>query len=525
METAINPFFLILCVRELTTAEKQAAICLQSRVLTKQRELTRGANIFAPTGRPIKMKSRDCKTPPDQELLFQALNIIEDGVHIVNKNGITVFYSTALEKIEKIAASSVIGRHISEAYQLDEESSILLKVLKTEKPIKNHHTAYFTKKGKKINIITDTFPIYSDGSLIGAISVNTDITSNRELVDTVINLQKQLYSNDRKNGTRYTFLDIIGQSPVMISAVQLARRIAVNMSPVLICGETGTGKELFAHSIHNYSLRSQGPFVAVNCSAIPATLLESVLFGTVKGAFTGAEDKAGLFEEADQGTLFLDEISSMDISLQSKLLRVLESKTIRRLGGKTEIRVNPRIISALNTDPQEAIKNKMLRQDLYYRLAVVTLTVPPLRDRTSDIPLLSEFFIQKINRIMNKEVKKTSGKVSAIFEQHSWPGNVRELQHAIEHAMNYADDKTKTIELHHIPQHLLQKYKGRERNFSDFCRSDYDSLNLRELVRRIEYDIIAEALNSNGQNITRTAKALGISRQNLQQRIKRLALK
>jgi arginine utilization regulatory protein len=457
------------------------------------------------------------------EVLSKALNILEDGIHIVDNEGITVFYSAALENIENNQAANVVGKHICETYRLDEESSILLKVLKTGKPIKNHHITYYSKKGTEINILTNTYPIMGNNDIIGAVSVNTNITSNKQLVDTVIKLQRQLYTNVNKNGTRYRFKDIIGESSELKNAVLMAQKIAVNMSPVLIYGETGTGKELFAQSIHNHSLRSKGPFVAVNCAAIPETLLESVLFGTVKGAFTGADDKAGLFEEADQGTLFLDEISSMNITLQSKLLRVLESKMVRRLGGKADIRINPRIISAINSDPQEAIKKYHLRQDLYYRLAVVTLNIPTLRDRMTDLPLLINSFVKSANRTMNKKVNEASPQVIALFNRHNWPGNVRELQHAVEHAMNYAEDDTDTLELRHIPHHLLQKYNAGGRDLNTFLHSTQDSSSLKEMLHRVEEEIINKTLEVNDFNITKAARALGMSRQNLQQRLKRLA--
>ncbi|MGB4290777.1 MAG: sigma 54-interacting transcriptional regulator [Dethiobacteria bacterium] len=461
----------------------------------------------------------------ENELLTSALNIIEEGIHIVDSRGKTFFYSKWLEKIENTRAENVLGKHITEAYRLDEESSILLKVLKTGKSVKNHHTSYFTIKGKKIDIITNTFPISANGAIIGAVSVNSDITNKKQLVDTVIQLQKQLYSSHTRNGTQYSFEDIIGESAAIQETVEHARRVAVNMSPVLIYGETGTGKELFAQSIHNYSLRAKGPFVAVNCAAIPATLLESILFGTEKGAFTGAEDKPGLFEEADKGTLFLDEISSMDVSLQTKLLRVLESKTVRRLGGKSDIRVNPRIFSAINTDPLEAIKKGKLRQDLYYRLAVVTLTIPPLRKRMEDLPLLVRHFINRSNKIMYKQVKDVTPEVTAIFQQHNWPGNVRELQHAVEHAMNFAEEDAGYIEPRHIPAHLLQKYREPGFKYESYYENNREKQNLKLLLQRIEREIIVETMNSNGHNISRTARALGISRQNLQQRIKRLNIK
>ncbi len=459
------------------------------------------------------------------ELLNFALHMIEDGIHIIDDRGITVFYSKASERIEKEKAEDIVGKHIMETYQLNDESSILLKALKTREPIRNHHNNYLTKKGSKVDIITNTFPVFAGNRLIGAVSINTDITSNKQLVNTIINLQKQLFKSASKNGTRFSFQDIVGISPAIEKAIQFARKIAVNMSPLLIYGETGTGKELFAQSIHNCSLQFRGPFVAVNCAAIPATLLESVLFGTQKGAFTGAEDKVGLFEEADQGTLFLDEISAMDISLQSKLLRVLESKTIRRLGGKNDISVNPRIISAINIDPAEAIKKNYLRQDLYYRLAVVTLNIPPLRERMADIPVLTRFFIENINKVMNKDVKDISPEVADLFCRHHWPGNVRELQHAVEHALNYADEIDENIQLSHIPPHLLQKYATGSARSSRYVNSVKSTGNLKELLWQIETNIIQETMQECGGNITRAANTLGMSRQNLQQRLKRLGIK
>jgi arginine utilization regulatory protein len=455
------------------------------------------------------------------KLLYSALNVIDDGVHVINENGVTVFYSKALELMENYKAEDVIGKHISKAYKLDEESSILLRVLKTGKPVTNYRTTYYTETGTEINLITSTYPIIIDNKIIGAVSVNNDITTSKHLIDKVIDLQKQLYSNLKKNGTRYTFDDIIGISPTITNTVKLAKRIAVNLSPVLIYGETGTGKEIFAQSIHNYSLKSKGPFVAVNCAAIPATLLESALFGTIKGAFTGAEDKAGLFEEADKGTLFLDEISSMDISLQGKLLRVIESKTVRRLGGKKDIKVNPRIISALNSDPQIEIIINKLRKDLYYRLAVVYLTIPPLRERTEDISHLVQFFIQLTNKIMNKKIKTASPEVIDIFQQHDWPGNVRELQHAVEHAMNYSEDTAVSLEANHLPPHIIKKFSKLTVINSNPVLGNKRDEPLKQCLLKFEHEMIKNALDNNNGNITRAAKELGISRQNLQKRLKK----
>ncbi|HHW74708.1 MAG TPA: sigma 54-interacting transcriptional regulator [Firmicutes bacterium] len=458
----------------------------------------------------------------EKELLSSALNVLEDGIHVVDSQGRTFFYSKALEKIERYRSNSVLGKHISEAYHLDDETSILLKVLKQGKPIKNHHAVYMTKEKEKVNIITNTYPIRSGKKVIGAVSVNSNITAKKRLVETISQLQKQI-KQTKHNRTQYEFDDIIGTSSTMQNTKELAKRAATSMSPVLIQGETGTGKELFAQSIHNYSLRSKGPFVAVNCAAIPATLLESALFGTEKGAFTGAEDKTGLFEEAHQGTLFLDEISSMDLALQAKLLRVVETKKIRRLGGNKEISVNPRIISALNIDPQKAIASGRIRHDLFYRLAVVNLIIPPLRERGTDIPLLAKHFIDSTNRIINKSAADFTKEVYDLFYDYHWPGNVRELEHAVEHAVNVVDESEPLIKTAHLPPHLKHKYIPSEGGGEgEGGPKPFTGNNLESYLLGVERSIILQTLRENRGNISKAARTLGYSRQRLQHRIKRL---
>lgn len=457
----------------------------------------------------------------ENSFLINSLNVLEEGIHIVDSQGNTVFYSKGLEKIEKSNSTQIMGKHISEAYKLDDESSILLKVLKSGIAITNHETTYTTSKGKTISIITNTYPIYAQGTVMAAVSVNKDTSDKRAMTETIFKLQKQLYSqeqNQHKNGTRYTFDEIIGHSDILNETIEIAKATAVNQSPILIQGETGTGKELFAQSIHNYSPRSSGPFVAVNCAAIPETLLESILFGTAKGAFTGAENKRGLFEEANAGTLFLDELSSMSMLLQTKLLRVLETKTVRRVGGTKEIPVDPRIISAVNTDPLEAIAKDQLRRDLYYRLAVVSLNIPPLRKRKTDIPVLVKHFINRSAGIMGKNVQDVTPEVNQVFLKHTWPGNVRELEHAVEYALNVIDGNSDYIGLQHLQPNLAKLTAKPLRNYTNLEGKD-----LKTILLSIEHDIISGKLKENGGNISKTAKELGISRQHLQYRIKKLS--
>ncbi len=231
--------------------------------------------------------------------------------------------------------------------------------------------------------------------------------------------------------------------------------VADSTSSVLVYGETGTGKELYVQSIHNYSSRFNKPFIAQNCAALPENLFESILFGTVKGAFTGAVDKPGLFEQAHGGTLFLDEINSMPINLQTKLLRVLQDGVIRRVGDSRDRKIDVRIIAAMNVEPLKAVENGQIREDLFYRLNVVNIKLVPLRDRLEDIPLYVEHFIDKYNKELNKNVKGISSKVKELFMSYNWPGNVRELQHIIEAAINIVDNEY--IELDNLPIYLSEK--------------------------------------------------------------------
>jgi DNA-binding NtrC family response regulator len=243
--------------------------------------------------------------------------------------------------------------------------------------------------------------------------------------------------------------EIIGKSGKMQEATELVRKVASSDTSVLLLGESGTGKELFAQAIHYLSPRKSGPFVPINCAAIPRELLENELFGSEKGAYTSSTArKMGKFEIAEGGTIFLDEISDMDVSLQAKLLRVLQERKFERLGGTKTINVNVRVIAATNVDLKEAIKKRKFREDLYYRLSVFPITIPPLRDRREDIPSLAEYFIEKFCKEMNKKQKKLSAEALSLLDKYHWPGNVRELENTIERAIILCESKTIT------PEHL-----------------------------------------------------------------------
>ncbi|ERI94841.1 arginine utilization regulatory protein RocR family protein [Clostridiales bacterium oral taxon 876 str. F0540] len=308
---------------------------------------------------------------------------------------------------------------------------------------------------------------------------------------------------------KYCFGDIIGISENIKSCINKAQKAANTLSPVLIFGETGTGKELFVQSIHNASARCRNPFIAQNCAAIPSGLLESVLFGTKKGSFTGSEDKKGLFELADTGTLYLDELNSMPFELQGKILRVLQEKVISKVGDNSLKKVDVRVIVSLNECPEYLIEKGTLRKDLYYRLNVVRIDIPPLRNRKEDILCLVEFFIEKFNKSFNASITGIEEEALASLVFWNWDGNVRELEHIIERVFNY---KTQgDIAIYDLINSGFKKSKRTK--------------SLYEKVDEFEKTCILEALVAAKSNISKAAELLEIPRQTLQSKMKRLNIK
>lgn len=461
--------------------------------------------------------------------LIQAIDLIDDGIHIIDASGKIVYYNSAAKHLDEIDVDKAIGRHILEVYpSLTFDTSTLLGVMKTGKPIYNIEQNFVNYKGDKISTINSSLPIIYNNKIVGALEISRNITKMRELSEKIVNLQRELYEtsnnfeeneskNKKKPNASYTFLDIIGQSKEMLKLKTLGTKAAMSNSPVMVSGNTGTGKELFVQSIHNSSHRKNKPFIAQNCAALPANLLESILFGSVKGSFTGAENKPGLFELANGGTLFLDEINSMPLELQAKLLRVLQDGRIRRVGSSNTIDVDVRIVSAINTDLTTVLELKQLRQDLFYRLNVIALVIPDLSKRKEDIPILIDFFIKKYNEKCNKFFNGVSKEVLDIFMDYSWPGNVRELQHAIESVISLYDGDI--IREEHLPF-----------QFKNFHPNKYFTLDtsilqpLNIAVDKVEKEIITSALEQTNYNISKAAQIISIPRQTLQYKIKKLEI-
>lgn len=453
----------------------------------------------------------------EMNMLYETLlNELDIGIHIINEESKTIIYNRKMMEIESMERSDVLYKSPLEVFAFEEnKNSTLIEALKLGKTNKNIKQTYFNNKGQEITTINNTFPIIENGKIKGAIEISTEINHSKQTMKT---------SLSRKQNNKFTFDHIIGDSSAIQSVITEAKRVIRTSSSILLVGETGTGKELFAQSIHNESQRATKPFISQNCAAIPDTLMESLLFGTNRGAFTGAIDKAGLFEEANGGTLLLDEINSLGPALQAKLLRAIQEKTIRRIGGTQEKEIDVRIIATINEDPLEAITHNRLRQDLYYRLSVVTLCLPPLRERKEDIPALVQHFIEKYNIQFGLSVTDLDVHVREFLYAYDWPGNVRELEHIIEGSMNLVEEEN-IITAFHLPTRFRERIK-KEFNMQPFLtNNDADApKTLKHTIEAMEKNYINQILKEYHGNISQAAKFLGLSRQNLQYRIKKLHL-
>jgi arginine utilization regulatory protein len=457
-------------------------------------------------------------------ILQNILHHTDIGVHVIDINEETVVYNEVMAKLEGLDREYVINKELLDVFpSLDKETSTLLKVMSSGCPILNRAQTYLNYKGQKITTVNSTLPLKYKDEIVGALEIAKNVTNIKKLSDQLFDLQNELIvskaENKNKTIKKYTFKDIIGNNRGIKKAVDIGRKASKSFSSVLIYGETGSGKELFAQSIHYDGPRKNKPFVAENCAAIPDSLLEGILFGTEKGGFTGAVNRPGIFEQANGGTLLLDEINSMSLPLQAKLLRVLQEGYIRRVGGIKNIPVDVKIIATTNEDPMESIKKGTLREDLYYRLNVICINIPPLRKRKDDIPLLCDYFIEKYNHELKKDIWMISDDIMDIFNDYDWPGNVRELENAIESAMNYILDDEHVLRKEHFVScpHI---FKNKSKNMDILDLID-DEVPLPDVIENIEKKMILNSLLESNYNITKAAERLGIKRQTLQHKIKK----
>lgn len=431
--------------------------------------------------------------------LISILNSIADGVLTIDNEWCITSFNPAAERITGHKAENVMGKRCYEVMQSEtcKTNCPLRKTMATKMPIYDYEIEIINAQGKVVPISVNTALLIDEqDNIIGGVETFRDLSIFKKLTE-------ELHE-------KYSYEKIIGKNKKMQKIYNLLETISPINTTVLITGETGTGKELVARAIHHNSPKKHKPFIKIDCSAIPETLIESELFGYMKGAFTDARaDKPGKFQLADKGTIFLDEIGNIPLSVQAKLLRVIEEQTFEPLGGIKTIRVDIRIIAATNLDLQKSIAQGTFRQDLYYRINVVPVILPPLRARSGDIPLLVNHFITVFNEKFGKAISQLSQDAMDILIDYPWPGNVRQLEHAIEHAFIHCTGRT--IHVHHLPDDI---------NHNNGVLKPILMKNKNPLLK-MEQDVIVETLRQNKGNRRKTADALGISRITLWRKMKK----
>lgn len=439
--------------------------------------------------------------PSSRNRLYDTiLDSINEGVFTVDLERRVLSFNAAAERITGISRKEAEGRKCSEIIRADlcRSSCAMERTLRSGNPVVNATTHITTSKGERIPVRIATALLRDEkGTVIGGVETFQDLSQ-------VEQLRKALEA-------RYTFKDIIGRSPAMTKLFATLPLVAESESTVLIQGATGTGKELFARTIHNLSPRRKGRFVAVNCAALPDTLLESELFGYKAGAFTDAkQDKPGRFELARGGTIFLDEICDLNPVVQVRLLRVLQERYIEPLGGVTPTKVDVRIIAAAKMDLAELVKKGTFRDDLYYRIRVVHLVLPPLEQRRGDIPLLVNHLVTKFNHLQGKAVTGLSERAMARLLAHDYPGNVRELENIIEQAFVLC--RGERIRYRHLPRELRR------------TDTSFDNAHTPRSLKDMERALIRDALQRNDGNRSHTARELGINPSTLYRKMQRLGI-
>jgi len=442
-----------------------------------------------------------CKDPG---FLMNVFETMRDGLMIVDKAGNIQLFNRAAEQITGYRKDEVIGQQCS---ILDSDTCVVLTEEGKQRScslfksgtIENKRCRIRSRDGRAVHLLKNaTVLTDGNGEMIGAVESMTDLTSH---------YLKEVELEELKHELRqeYWFMGLLGKSEPMQKLFEQIRNAAVSEAPVLICGESGTGKNLVAQAIHSLSRRKEGPFVAMNCGALNDYLLESELFGHKKGSFTGAiTDRTGRFEAADNGSIFLDEIGDMPKTMQVKLLSVLEEKMVERVGDHQPIPVNIRLISATNKELSALVSSDMFREDLLYRINSILITVPPLRDRAEDIPVIAFHYLKKISHVNGKDIRRISPEAMEIIENYQWPGNVRQLINALEHSA--ITSKGDTVEIMDLPEYVFadKKAKGHDQNAGRH--------NLQA------------ALALHRGNRTLTAKHLGISRVTLWKKLKELGI-
>lgn len=447
------------------------------------------------------------------QLLVSMLDNIQEIILVIDNNAKIIFVNEGYCRMYNITREKIVGRVLHDI----EPNARIIEVLKTGKTILDD-PSYIVSLG--IDVIANMSPIFHRDKQIGAIASMKNVSEIRLLNNQIEHLKKITQFLTNKNDENVTlppaFNAIVGKSKQLYAVKKKASKVAPTNATVLITGESGVGKEVFTEAMHYSSLKSNGPFKKINCAAIPEPLLESELFGYDTGAFTGAKvgGKKGKFEEANGGTLFLDEIGDLSLPMQAKILRVLQQKEIERIGGNKLTKIDVRIITATNKNLHEMVNNGLFREDLYYRIAVVKLCIPPLRSRKDDIVTLSNYFLEHENMSYNKQLTFSRDVINA-FLNYSWPGNVRELKNTIEHAAIICPDEL--IQLEHLPETFFVDGSAIKFNLQ------FDH-KLSEMLNKLEKEAIISALSNAKNNRTKAINLLGLSRRAFYQKLKKYGL-
>ncbi|MCC3358715.1 sigma-54 interaction domain-containing protein [Bacillus sp. REN16] len=450
-----------------------------------------------------------------QTMLEAIIQSSDEAISVVDEDGRGILINRAYTRITGLEKEQVIGKPANA--DISEGESMHMQVLKTRRPVRG---ARMKVGPYKKDVIVNVAPVIVDGRLKGSVGVIHDVSEISQLTSELNRARHIIRSLEAK----YTFDDIIGSSEEMEFAIEQAKLGAKTPATVLLRGESGTGKELFAHAIHNESKRKYNKFVRVNCAAISESLLESELFGYEEGAFSGAKrgGKRGIFEEANNGSIFLDEIGELSLNTQAKLLRVLQEREIRRVGGTKSIPIDVRIICATNVNLEKGIGNGTFREDLYYRINKIPIQIPSLRMRKQDIHPLAEHLLLKINQDYGRTVEGLTEQAIHYLYGYDWPGNVRELENVLGRAVIFMNYQERLIDVKHI-QPLHQKTeKAPDRD--PLPEAEIKDVPLSDLVEKYEAKVISEVLELNGGNKTAAAKSLGISLRSLYYKLEKYQL-
>ncbi|MET3575051.1 sigma-54 interaction domain-containing protein [Bhargavaea ullalensis] len=442
-----------------------------------------------------------------------------DNVLVVDHLGRTLYYDLAdLNILVKLGhrPEDFLGREVTGFYtNLSKEESTIYRVLKSGEALPDVEQRLVTKTGSEYTSISSTYPIIEDGRVVGAIEFSTHFFGKEQIGALQGFAGHRIY---RKNGTVYTIDGMIGESPEMRIVKEQVRRVARGETTVLLCGLTGTGKEVTAQAIHNQSTRFAGPFRSVDCGSITPDTMELLLFGKEEDSAAGTDPVPGLFEQAQGGTLFLDEVNALASELQPRLLKAIEEKRVRRIGGQADIPLDFRLIAAIDEDPEALLESGRLLDDLYYRLAVMQIDLPPLRQRREDIPAYVQHFVQYYNRRMDMEIHGLDESSADAFVRYDWPGNVRELRNAIEAAFNHTDGPE--ITLADLPPRILKGISRAEEK-----EPVLEQGNLRDAIDGYERLLIETEYNKAERVLAETARRLGISKQSLKYKLDKYGLR